>query len=570
MKNYLFLFLFTWTFAYGAVAKAKEKSGTIKYKVVVNGEERSRYGYTELHYHQNVVKIQKVRSGNAQQIPTTPDEATYIDLTQEKIFDLAILNTGNRFHTASAIADLPEVEITEETQEILGYTCKKATLLLFSNRIDLWFTTETGLRGTPYPQGGLTEGVVLKMVRNGSYELVADAIEFIKPKKMPALLPENLGEEVDKVQYRARIVDNYVTTVNVFDREQISWGNEINNPEGDVSGETYHFAGGTVILKKVKLPEVTDDYSVFAKIVQYSNGDAYDRTGSVFMIPTDKKLSFLEGLKNGAKSLPKYLDTQGKEYQGVIVTDEYTPALELVRFFTPFGIRHFNEKRKVAEVNWEDSTVYKQDISYLLPELQGEAWIGAFIGNYDKGGHILSLDLKYYPGSSVVREQTKKYWVQPIFNTLNLMEMAGQEYGTMFDGDSLKVTFNVPEGVKNVRLQYISTGHGGWGGGDEFNQKSNELFIDGQKVFTHIPWRSDCAAFRKYNPASGNFWNGISSSDLSRSGWCPGSATNPVTIPLFDMEAGTHQLQVAIPLGQREGSSFSAWNISGVLVGEYE
>lgn len=158
----------------------------------------------------------------------------------------------------------------------------------------------------------------------------------------------------------------------------------------------------------------------------------------------------------------------------------------------------------------------------------------------------------------------------PLFNTLNVMEMSGQEYGTMFENDSLKVDFEVPSGVKNVQMRYITTGHGGWGGGDEFNQKQNTVILDNQVLFQFTPWRSDCATFRQYNPASGNFWNGVTSSDYSRSGWCPGTATNPVYFPVSNLNPGKHQIKVAIPLGKNEGGSFSSWNVSGVLIGEYE
>jgi hypothetical protein len=73
-----------------------------------------------------------------------------------------------------------------------------------------------------------------------------------------------------------------------------------------------------------------------------------------------------------------------------------------------------------------------------------------------------------------------------------------------------------------------------------------------------------------YNPSSGNFGNGLSSSDLSRSNWCPGTTTNPVYIPINDLTPGKHTFKVAIPLGKREGTSFSAWNISGCLIGEFK
>ena len=147
------------------------------------------------------------------------------------------------------------------------------------------------------------------------------------------------------------------------------------------------------------------------------------------------------------------------------------------------------------------------------------------------------------------------------------MEMAGQHYGRMFKTDSLTVEFELPENVSNLRLRYISTGHGGWGGGDEFNPKENVIIIDGEKVFTHTPWRCDCATFREMNPVSGNFWNGQSSSDLSRSGWCPGTATQPVYFDLSFLKPGKHTITIAIPQGDDEGNSFNHWMVSGILLG---
>jgi hypothetical protein len=303
------------------------------------------------------------------------------------------------------------------------------------------------------------------------------------------------------------------------------------------------------------------------ELTTYSNGDAYDRTGSVFLIP-QSEISFVDALVSGPEKLPAFEGKDGEVYQGFLLTENYKPPVELVRFFTPFGVRHFNDRVQLAGLNWENEAYYKQEISDLSSELKGEVVIGIFIGNYDGGGHKINLDLSFYPGSTnwENREKTQQ-WMLPLFNTTNILEMAGQNYGKLFGTDSLKLEFEVPEGVSKLRLRYISTGHGGWGGGDEFNPKENQLFIDDILRFVHTPWRGDCATYRKLNPVSGNFWNGMSSSDLSRSGWCPGEATEPVYFNLPDLKPGKHSISVAIPQGQSEGNSFSYWSVSGILLG---
>lgn len=63
-------------------------------------------------------------------------------------------------------------------------------------------------------------------------------------------------------------------------------------------------------------------------------------------------------------------------------------------------------------------------------------------------------------------------------------------------------------------------------------------------MISFVPWRDDCGTYRNWNPCSGNFSNGLSSSDLSRSNWCPGTVTNPEYIYLGDLEAGEHSITV--------------------------
>lgn len=497
-------------------------------------------------------------------------ERQFLQLAEKASYQVLNSN-GNTYTLKKPFSEYTRPELLPGVDTILGIPCKKARAIIRSNTIEIWYTNDLKVKGTPNITVAPGLGLVLKIVRNGNSETFAKQIDYRRVTDEELDWPGQWGKMVDEPAYQRQIIESRYSTITIFDREQISFGNEISNPAGDQRNVTYRYSGGTVILKKVQLPAVRSGQRMFAELVQYSNGDAYDRTGSVFMIPGDRPLSFLNGLKEGVNALPVYTARNGKRYQGVVATENYLPPLELMRFFTPFGVRHFNEQVRIKGYDWADSAVYKQDISALLPRLQGDVWIGVFIGNYDKGGHKASLQFKYYPGfDGEAQEEESKTWVMPVFNSTNVMEMAGQEYGTMFETDSLTVTVDIPEGLKNLKLRYITTGHGGWGGGDEFNPKLNEIFADGKRVYHFIPWREDCGTYRFLNPASGNFGSGLSSSDLSRSNWCPGTLTLPAEIPLPDLKPGRHTLQVAIPLGKPEGGSFSAWNVSGVLIADKE
>jgi hypothetical protein len=312
----------------------------------------------------------------------------------------------------------------------------------------------------------------------------------------------------------------------------------------------------------VKFPKIAASSQVFIAVKEQSSGDAYDRTGSVFIVPMKKAQSFLDGLEKGVANLPIYTNGNGKEYQGVVSTSTFDPLIELVRFFTPFGVGHYNTIQLKGKT-WANHVDYRQDITDLSSELsEQEVYVGFTIF----GKHTVSVNVTIHEEEGVVVAPKK---VVPLFNTMNVMEFAGQNYGTMFSNDEgLKVEFTLDKPIKNAKLRYLTTGHGGWENGDEFVPKKNSIFLDNSLVHAFYPWRQDCGAFRNSNPASGNFGNGLSSSDYSRSNWCPGTATNPVYIDLGDLQSGKHSVQVRIPLGPSEGTSFSAWNVSGCIIGE--
>jgi hypothetical protein len=235
-------------------------------------------------------------------------------------------------------------------------------------------------------------GLVLKIIRNGNFEIYADEIKITDPTGK-VITPQHFGVPVDLPTYRQKLTEANFTTVRIFNDEKINFGDTIVNPAGDLENVTYRYSKGTVIMKKITLPENMSGHTVFAELTEKSNGDAYDRTGSCFIIPTGKELSFLDALKNDVSVLPKYTGSDSKEYRGITLTGNYEPPIELIRFITPFGINHYNSQVTVKGIEWEDSVTYKQDVTDLLGTLQGEVWVGVFIGCYDRGGHKVSLGL---------------------------------------------------------------------------------------------------------------------------------------------------------------------------------
>lgn len=488
-------------------------------------------------------------------------ETSFIDYNQNKI--IKVLRVDDKHYKKSAdFSSFGEPELFEETETILGYECKKALYDLFSNKLEVWYTTETKAKGSPIFTGFPENSLVLKLSYNNNFNLTASDIEEYNETKLN--YAGESAREIEEAEYQKILIESRYETVKIFDREQINFGDEITNISEEVLDHTYRFSKGTIVMKKIKLPEIHPEGNVFIKLTTWSNGDAYDRTGTVFTVSDKSEKSILDAFQNGIEELPIYKDKNDNEYQGVIGADDYLPPVELMRFYTTFGVGHFNEKVNIDGYAWSDSVIFKQEITDML-EKQDEIWIGVFIGNYDKGGHKVSLELNYYPAFS--EEAGKDRWVYPLFSTLNVLEMSGQNYGKMFRDDKLVVEFELPEGLEDLQLRFITTGHGGWGNGDEFVKRTNRVIVDGEEIFRIIPWREDCGTYRLNNPASGNFGNGLSSSDLSRSNWCPGTITTPYYIPLGDLKSGKHTMEIEIDQGEDEGNSFNAWNVSGTLLG---
>lgn len=492
-------------------------------------------------------------------------ETLYINYATKNLYRQLEYQNSEAYLATSTIAD-NTLEIEGE-EEVNGYKCKKYRTSINSNTIELWVTEDLKMNATPILQFANLPGVLIKFQRNGSS---ITELSTIKPLNKKAKINTQPLANATQVTFRELDQiekDKKVITTHIFNKERIHWGDTTRYQGSMPLDTTIHFAGGTLILKRINLQTLPDHYQIFAELTTQSSGDAYDRTGSIFIIPQDS-ITLYDALTKGIENIPYFTSKKENKYQGMIATPHYSPVVELIRFFTPFGVGHFNDRVQIDGLEWQEEVYYKQEITDLKPFLQGDVLIGAFIGNYDGGGHLLSLDLKAYPGDYVNQITPQRQWTLPLFNTCNVMEMAGQNYPHFFDTDTLSVTFEIPEGVNKLRLRYISTGHGGWGGGDEFNPKPNSIIIDDTIIYQYTPWREDCGRYREWNPVSGNFWNGLSSSDLSRSGWCPGTATQPTYIFLDNLEPGRHTIKVAIPQGQAEGGSFSSWSVSGVLIGE--
>jgi len=369
-------------------------------------------------------------------------------------------------------------------------------------------------------------------------------------------------------------------TIAIFDNTHLYFDMALKDDPEKLNDNTMRLDAGRVILKKVQLPKYIQQPKVSVDVSLTSNGDPWDKSGSLFVIPQLATLNLLD-FETGKFDLKFLSQTYPAITPIALDTLNYLPNVELLRFMTPFGVGHFNEHERTKDrkppyiPHWEDEVKWTQDITQLLPLLEDEVYIGVFIDTWTKEGYKLSVTLNFEE-SEIPHHLKKKQKIIPLINTVKYA--ADQKLFDDFSKQPVTVSFKVADIFKNARLYYITTGHGGHSGGDEFVQKENQIQLNGNDLKTFTPWRNDCASFRRFNPSSGT-WpakeifpetksdDQIASSDLSRSNWCPGSAVQPEIIDLGTLAKGAYQLKIDIPDAQPAADNeYNYWMVSAYIV----
>ncbi len=366
----------------------------------------------------------------------------------------------------------------------------------------------------------------------------------------------------------------------IFNKQPLNFGGAKGTDPEAVS-----LMSGRVVYKKVTMPTFKNGTDVKIKLTVRSNGDRWDKSGSCFVVSDPKKLSILSLTEKNEKfPTDSYVDDK---YAGFVAGSTYNPVVELMRFMTPFGVGHYSDnkvknRRPVYIPTWEKQVVWEHDITDLESLVTGTFYVGIWIDSWTPEGYEFDLELTYS------NRKQHKVMVLPLVNTIPYV--GGQQIPDNFAHKELETVFNLKKNVKNVKLHYITTGHGGHSGGDEFIKIKNSVYFDNKLVLDTIPWRDDCASFRRFNPSSG-VWikkdsasyinektntyevkeieERIASSDLSRSNWCPGSSVEPMVVKLSDLKAGSHALRIKIPATPVEGEKLNHWLVSAYLTYEY-
>lgn len=317
---------------------------------------------------------------------------------------------------------------------------------------------------------------------------------------------------------------------------------------------------GRLLIRRVSGPEFQQQPRVTAEVTLRSAGDPWDKSGLLCAWPDDP-------------------GTRAAIEQGLAPS---APAIELLRFITPFGVGHFSdgpradEYRPVYIPRWADSVQWTADLTSLLPVLEGPFFIGLFIDTWSGDGHVVDAALHWTPTAAELHTKQSKV-VVPVMNTTKLF--ADQTQFTAFADGPVSTEFTLTEPLANAKLHLTTTGHGGHSSGDEFTPCEHIVLLNEAEIDRFTPWRDDCASFRRFNPSAGvwtekTLWRGdsieerIASSDYSRSGWCPGSDVPARLVDLGQLPPGTHKLTIEIPTAQPYADTAqNFFNVAAHIVG---
>ena len=337
----------------------------------------------------------------------------------------------------------------------------------------------------------------------------------------------------------------------------------------------YRLDAGRIRLKPIALPRRDRRCAITLDVSLRSAGDPWDKSGTLFAFADAAGRDFLTRMQQGG-------DADTAVFAGIMAEGDRRPAQELLRFITPFGVGHFSQSERALDYKpesvgaWADSVHWSTDLSEMQHWLThaDTLWVGIYIDTWTDEGYTLSAQIQMKESLLPCDAALDRHTLS-LLNTTKLAH--DQRPYNAFANGPLTVPFHLNESAQNTTLDFLTTGHGGHAGGDEFTEQEHHLILDGDTLRRWTPWRNDCGAYRRFNPTSG-FWpstyvlNGdtleerVASSDLSRSNWCPGDAVHPITLDLGDLAAGNHTLEIAVPGAQTwTDSTFNFWNTAATL-----
>ncbi|MEL7377149.1 MAG: LamG-like jellyroll fold domain-containing protein, partial [Bacteroidota bacterium] len=185
-----------------------------------------------------------------------------------------------------------------------------------------------------------------------------------------------------------------------------------------------------------------------------------------------------------------------------VVTEE-GEEIEIARFITPFGIECGN---------------WTVDVTDFKTIMAGHVTLKSFVQVWGPSGWLVNAELEFLEGSSPIYQDVHPLWQE--FNWVY------GDPGISYDLPEQTVQTAAHSESAHMRLTLSGHGQGNTDNAAEFANKTHAIFVGGDWVDDHNPWKTDCGQ-NSCNNQNGTWTN-------SRAGWCPGQEVIPY---LYDLSA---------------------------------
>lgn len=118
------------------------------------------------------------------------------------------------------------------------------------------------------------------------------------------------------------------------------------------------------------------------------------------------------------------------------------------------------------------------------------------------------------------------------------------------------ILFSVPEKLNDASFFLITSNHGANTGGEEYNRREHNIYLDNNLILSYTPGRTTCEPFRVYNTQANGIYGQTPKTPAqwqAFSNWCPGDVIDIRKINLGRVQAGTHAFQIDVPSAQFVG-----------------
>ena len=127
--------------------------------------------------------------------------------------------------------------------------------------------------------------------------------------------------------------------VDVWHKAAVKFTPGINPDSPLLDDGTYRLDAGRILLKPIVVPDHARRCNVRLDVTVTSAGDPWDKSGTLFALADDAGRDFLERMLEGD-------DADTTRFAGIVGEGDRLPALEWMRFITPFGVGHFSHTER--------------------------------------------------------------------------------------------------------------------------------------------------------------------------------------------------------------------------------